>query len=184
MQPIFILRHRKERLSKCSLRGLENQSNLRFFSYPAESDALVQQLLALPPPICLAPNAVPLTKEDLDRPIVLLDATWRLAQKLFRAVDEKLKDHWQVRALPRGLKTAYPRRQSDCPEPGTGLASIEALAIVQHLIGQDGLKMLCNYRWREKFIEENFEFFEKPANGSFCYSEIAISLESSSIKFS
>ena len=32
--PTIILRHRKENLKKCSLRGLETHKDLKFYTYP------------------------------------------------------------------------------------------------------------------------------------------------------
>jgi pre-rRNA-processing protein TSR3 len=36
--PTIILRHKKENLKKCSLRGLEPREDLRFFTYPHKMD--------------------------------------------------------------------------------------------------------------------------------------------------
>lgn len=157
--PVYILRHRKERLSKCSLRSLEHDSEYGFFTYPDQTEQLAQILLNLPQPICLTPEGSSLRQSDSALPLVLLDGTWRLSKRLFAALDHHLKGHWQPRSLPQQLITAYPRRQHDCPLPGRGLSSIEALAAAFHVLNNRGTQLLNGYRWRDEFLVRNEEFF-------------------------
>src|SRR5438132_1695848 len=121
MQPIyptFILRHRKENLKKCSLRGLESNKNFQFFTYPRHSLPNLENyfLLTLDAPL--------LTLQDQDKGLFLIDSTWKYSQIMARISPFSAII---CRSLPPCFRTAYPRRQDDCPHPELGLASIEAL---------------------------------------------------------
>ena len=61
----------------------------------------------------------------------------------------------EKRCIPGGFRTAYPRRQNDCPNPEEGLASIEALYIAYILMGRDPTGLLDNYHWKDLFLEKN-----------------------------
>jgi len=147
LPPTYIVRHRKENLKKCSLRGLESRSDFRFFSYPRP------ELPDLTGYILLAVEAPPLTIEDTSRGLFLLDATWRYAAKMLE--DVGTLPGLEQRSIPPGFVTAYPRRQDDCPDPERGLASIEALYIAYHVLGRDTTGLLDDYYWRELFLERN-----------------------------
>jgi len=82
--PTIILRHRRENLKKCSLRGLESRQDMLFYSYP-----LKQQLPDLTGYVVLALNAPPLTLEDADKGIFLIDGTWRYAEKMLHTLYRK-----------------------------------------------------------------------------------------------
>ncbi|HSW72928.1 MAG TPA: DUF367 domain-containing protein [Chlamydiales bacterium] len=141
--PSIILRHRKENLKKCSLTGLEKRDDFLFISYPYDS---------LPPLnnyILLTQDAPPLTKEDSHFGLFLVDATWRYAEVMVRKLPQM-----QARSLP-SFKTAYPRKQTDCPDPETGLASIEALYAAFMITGRNRDGLLDNYYWKDKFLEFN-----------------------------
>ena len=131
---ILILRHKRENLQKCSLRGLETHPDITFYTYPKES---------LPPlhnTILLTLGAPILTKEDEQHNILLLDGTWRYAKTMYEQLP---KPHLFVkRSLSSSWKTAYPRRQDDCPDPSKGLASLEALFAVFITLGKDPTGLL------------------------------------------
>ncbi len=140
-----ILRHRRENLKKCSLRGLEKREDLIFYTYP------IHKLPDLSHYLLLKVGAPPLTLADRDRGLLLIDGTWRLAQIMERQLPWNL----EARSLPQGYKTAYPRRQTDCPHPEWGLASVEALYIAHHILQRSTEKLLEHYYWENTFIEEN-----------------------------
>lgn len=145
--PTYVLRHRRENLKKCSLRGLERREDFHFYTYPT----------SILPPIngylLLALDAPPLTKEDSSSGLFLIDATWRYAEKMLAFVDrERMMER---RSIPSGFLTAYPRRQEDCPFPEQGLASIEALYIAYKILGRDRESLLDNYYWKADFLEKN-----------------------------
>lgn len=138
--PTIILRHRRENLKKCSLRGLESREDMVFYSYP-----LKQELPDLSGYVVLAINAPPLSKEDAAKGIFLIDGTWRYAEKMLRV----LKPPFEVRSLPTSAKTAYPRRQ----EVSCGLASCEALYLAYQILGRDPSGLLDHYQWKEQFLD-------------------------------
>ena len=139
----IILRHRKENLKKCSLRGLEDRLDLDFYTYP-----WTKPQPDLSKSIVLILDAPPLTAADADMGLFLIDGTWRYAEKMFSS----LKPPFLVRSLPRGMKTAYPRKQTDCSDPTSGLATVEALYLAYSILGRDTAGLLDFYHWKEDFI--------------------------------
>ena len=142
-----ILRHRRENLKKCSLRGLEEREDCDFYTYPKH------QLPDLTGYILLSLDAPPLTKEDAEHGLFILDATWRHAATMHKQVAQK--SGLIKRSLPSEWRTAYPRRQEDCPDPERGLASVEALYIAYTILGRDTAGLLDHYYWKESFLEIN-----------------------------
>ncbi len=144
----LILRHRRENLSKCSLRGLEKRGDLSFYTYPTDP---------LPPLancIVLKVGAPPLTEADAASDLLLIDGTWRLASVMEQQVLTK-NPALQFRSLPGNWKTAYPRRQTECPDPSAGLSSVEALFLAYRLLGRPTEGLLDNYYWKEPFLALN-----------------------------
>lgn len=142
--PTVILRHTKENLKKCSLRGLENREDFLFFTYP-NSDFPI-----LPDYILLDLEGEPLSPADSGRGLLILDATWRYAKKMCQFVESR--QTWVKRSIPAHWRTAYPRRQTDCPNPDQGLASIEAIFVAYHVLGRDTSGLLDGYHWKDKFL--------------------------------
>lgn len=154
--PTYILRHRRENLKKCSLRGLEKRDDCRFFTYPSSvlPDTTKYFLLAV--------GAPELQPADSDKGIFLLDATWRYAGKMLQFVESKVTI--EKRSIPSGFRTAYPRRQNDCPNPEEGLASVEALYIAYWIMGRDLKGLLDAYHWKDLFLEKNKDLFKNRLN--------------------
>jgi pre-rRNA-processing protein TSR3 len=152
----YIIRHDRENLKKCSLRGLETRQDVMFFTYP--NCALGKEKLpSLGNCIVLDLDGPPLSAADSECGLVLLDGTWRLAQKMGQVMKEL--HPLEKRSIPPGFQTAYPRRQHDCPDPSQGLASIEALYIAFSLLGRSTEGLLDFYYWKELFLEKNKNFF-------------------------
>ena len=145
--PTLILRHRKENLKKCSLHGLEGRSDLRFFTYPTDSLPPLDQCLLL------AVDAPPLSIEDQSMPLLLIDGTWNYAAVMERQLPQTTQ--WVRRSLPKHLTTAYPRKQTACPDPSRGLASVEALYAAHHLLGYSTEGLLDHYYWKDLFLKAN-----------------------------
>jgi len=143
-----IVRHRKENLKKCSLRGLETRADFLFVPYP-----LRDPLPCLDNYVVLSLEGPPLSQGDEERGLVLLDGTWRYAQKMAATVS-----HLPRRSLP-SLQTAYPRRQEDCHDQSRGLASIEALFAAFHILGRPTEGLLDRYYWKERFLRANQAHF-------------------------
>ena len=143
--PTIILRHRKENLRKCSLRGLENREDLHFLTYP---DDPLPELTGY---VVLALGAPPLTEQDSSLGLFLVDATWRYASKMMK----HLPDHLEKRSIPPHFRTVYPRFQTCCSDPDRGLASVEALYIAHSITGKNREGLLDNYYWKESFLQKN-----------------------------
>lgn len=150
--PTLILRHRRENLKKCSLRGLENRNDCQFFTYPRD------QLPDMNKYILLSLEAPLLTRADAHRGLFLLDATWRYAEKMLEQVGAQAG--LVHRSIPKNIRTAYPRRQNDCIDPERGLASVEALFIAYIILGRDTTGLLDEYYWKDLFLEKNKHFLD------------------------
>lgn len=143
--PTVVIRHKRENLKKCSLRGLETRHDFIFFTYPQSiSDPNNYILLTL--------DAPPLTAADACHGLLVLDATWRYAAKMLQSFKGS---SCLYRSLPPCYRTAYPRRQHDCPNPEQGLASIEAIFLSYYLLGRPTLGLLDHYYWKEMFLKMN-----------------------------
>lgn len=145
--PTIILRHKRENLKKCSLRGLETREDFQFFSYPNPD------LPDLAGYFLLSMEGAPLSKEDYAQGLLVLDGTWRYAEKMYQNVPALKKI--ETRSLPSGFRTAYPRKQEDCAEPERGLASIEAIFLAYHLLGRNTDGLLDLYHWQQQFLDIN-----------------------------
>ncbi len=142
--PVSIIRHPKERISKCSLTPLQRRPNFRFFKATKnfQFDATSFILLSL--------DATALSTTDAGHPLLLLDSTWRLLPELAKCV----KGRPIRRTLPPGIKTAYPRRSKVGGDPLEGLASVEALYVALKILGQDDPALLAGYHWKELFLRD------------------------------
>lgn len=145
--PTVVIRHRLENLKKCSLRGLETRSDFLFLTYPYQSLPHLENY------IVLTLNAPPLTCADASYGLLVLDATWRYAAKMFKPLENQ--PQFIYRSLPNHYRTAYPRRQQDCPDPARGLASIEAIYLSYCLLQRETEGLLDNYYWKEEFLSIN-----------------------------
>lgn len=145
MPHVLILRHRRENLKKCSLRGLETRADLRFYTYPTDP------LPELTNCLILKVGAPILTVKDADKNLLLIDGTWRLAA----VMESQLPPNLETRSLPPGWRTAYPRRQTECPDPEAGLASVEALFVACLILGKPTNDLLDCYYWKDLFLEKN-----------------------------
>ena len=151
----IIVRHRRENLKKCSLLGLEKRSDCRFFSYPQ----CVRTGLGDLDSYCLLDFEGPiLSLADSKVGLVLLDGTWRYAEKMKMLIPHV--SSLPRRSLPPGYQTAYPRRQEDCEIPSRGLASVEALYIAYSLVGRPTEGLLDSYYWKDAFLEKNRSLFD------------------------
>lgn len=146
----IVIRHCRENLKKCSLRGLESRPDFQFFSYPH----FPQPLPDLSNKVLLTIDAPPLTIEDCLHGLLLLDGTWRYASKMEQYVKRQCPA-LIPRSLPSNYKTAYPRVQNDCQDPERGLASIEALYLCYHILGRRTEGLLDLYYWKDAFLEKN-----------------------------
>jgi pre-rRNA-processing protein TSR3 len=142
--PTTVIRHPKERISKCSLRFLHGRPEMTFLrAKPGfRFDATGFTLLAV--------DAPALSPADAGRPLLLLDSTWRWLPQLMACLHgEPVR-----RSIPGGLETAYPRTSKVFEDPAGGLASIEALYVARRLLGDEDASLLEGYHWREAFLRQ------------------------------
>ena len=134
--------HYKENRRKCSLERLRNHPRLRFIDY-RHGDTI-----QVPGHVLLEVGAPRLTPADAGRPLVILDATWRLTP----ALRQSLVGEFLTRSLPPGLCSAYPRHSKLFPDPAAGLASVEALYAALALLGHRDESLLDGYPGKELFL--------------------------------
>lgn len=166
---VVIIRHYKERVSKCSLQPLYGQPGYTFvkgrpdYAYAAHGHILLS--VDAPP---LSPDDVHLSAEEAQaclpyvaeaaaetlragcRPLLLLDSTWRLLPQL----EAGLQGSPLRRSIPGGVQTAYPRVSKLSDDPMGGLASIEALYLALRCLGDDRPEILNEYHWKDAFLAQ------------------------------
>lgn len=143
--PVTIIRHAKERASKCSLEPLKGRPEIVFLN---ASSSLKFDCTNF---ILLTVDAAELSSTDVSLPLLLLDSTWRLLPQLEACLDgQPLK-----RSLPTHFKTAYPRISKINSDPSNGLASIEALFLAKYILGERDLSLLNDYYWKKEFLAIN-----------------------------
>jgi pre-rRNA-processing protein TSR3 len=153
LSPTVVFRHRRENLKKCSLKGLETHPDFIFLTYP-ECQGKMPALFGY---VVLDIDGEELLPTQQGQGFVLLDATWRLADKMKKGL--KGLEDLPHRRLPKGFQTAYPRRQEDCRDPSSGLSSIEALFIAYTIVGKEASFLLDHYYWKEQFLSKNHSSF-------------------------
>jgi pre-rRNA-processing protein TSR3 len=141
--PTIIVRHTHENPRKCSVLPLRGRSDVLFLNYP------VKECPPLDGYIRLAAEGPPLSADDVQSGILLLDGSWRWAAAMtrdFSAVPPRSLHGWH---------TAYPRVSKLGTDPDNGLASIEALFAAYHLLGRPTAGLLDHYYWGEDFLRAN-----------------------------
>ena len=141
---VLILVRRGEDPAQCTVRPLRGTPGLDFLPYPLKRKPELSRHLLL------APDAPPLAPADADRPLLLLDASWRQALRMRRAVEPV-----EARSIPAGWRTAYPRRSKIHADPETGLATVEALYAAFCTLGVRRDDLLQFYPWRDAFLALN-----------------------------
>lgn len=139
---VVIIRHARERISKCSLRHLHGRPGFTFLKATKDFRFDATDYLEL------AVDAEPLSPADRGGPLLLLDSTWRLLPELRAQLDGVTIR----RSIPTGIPTAYPRVSRNFPDPPGGLASIEALYVALRILGTDDPSILDSYHWRDEFL--------------------------------
>ena len=138
-----IVRHSHENPRKCSVLPLRGRPDLVFLHYP---------VTRRPPLDCyvrLAAEGPPLSAEDTECGLLLLDGSWRWAASMTRDFADV-----PPRSLS-GWRTSYPRVSKRGTDPDNGLASVEALFVAYHVLGRPTAGLLDHYRWAEEFLRLN-----------------------------
>ncbi len=140
---VLIIRHYKEKRSKCSLEPLFGKEGYHFVTWkPGKKIQLPR------PHLLLEVGAPPLSPADRGQPLLLLDSTWRYLPGMRSAVQGEVLP----RSFPPGFRTAYPRKSKLFDDPEPGLASIEALYLALRFLGFPDESLLDAYRWKEDFL--------------------------------
>ena len=141
--PTIIVRDSHENPRKCSVLPLRGREGLVFFTWP------LGQRPPLEGYVRLAAEGPELSEADAGQGILLLDGSWRWAEKMTR-------DFLDVppRSLT-GYRTAYPRVSKLGTDPDNGLASIEALYVAYYILGRPSAGLLDHYHWASRFLELN-----------------------------
>ncbi len=149
LPPTVIVVHPRENRAKCSVEPLRKQAGFDFWTFPdrGRTDLSDYVRLDLGGPL--------LTSADLPRGLLLLDGTWRLAAKM---VPSFLK-HPVRSLLP--WQTAYPRVSKNFPDPGDGLATVEALFAAHAQMGRTVEGLLESYRWKDEFLAKNADLLQR-----------------------
>ncbi len=148
--PVTVIRHPKERISKCSLEPLRGRPEITFIkaSKDLTFDCTGYILLAI--------DAPELSSLDVHCPILLLDSTWRLLPELEAClIGEPIR-----RSLPSMVRTAYPRVSKIFSDPLQGLASVEALYLCKYILGENDISLLDAYHWKDEFLKKNATIFK------------------------
>lgn len=149
---VTVVRHPRENLKKCSLRHLHGREDFTFltardgFKFDASGFVLLEM------------GAAPISPADAEKPLLLLDSTWRLLPR----IRGKIFGNYTPRSIPPNVKTAYPRVSKIYDDP-PGLATVEALYAALKAMGTPDESVLDGYPFAEKFLEINA--WDKPTRG-------------------
>jgi pre-rRNA-processing protein TSR3 len=139
-----IVVHPKERRSKCTILPLRGTAGMKFArSTSPRATGSVDGYLRLDV------NGPPLTDQDADRGLLLLDGTWRWVEDLAVPFGSL-----ETRSIT-GIKTAYPRGAAIGELPDGGLATVEALYAAHRILGRDVAGLLDHYYWANEFLALN-----------------------------
>ncbi len=146
----LILRDRRERKERCTIWPLREHPAVRIVQHPWKQPPDLTNY------VLLWHEGPELSGEDADKGLLLVDGSWRWAQKLSLPLLEMPK-----RSL-RGIRTAYPRSSKLFEDPDGGLATVEALYAAHHILSRDIKGFLDSYYWAEGFLQSNPRFCAIP----------------------
>jgi pre-rRNA-processing protein TSR3 len=147
MSKTIIIRLNKESPKKCSLTPLRQRNDLDIEWYHCNlGDEVEVGAVTL-----LHPDGVPLSSADAERPLLLIDSSWRDLPRMLSTVH----GDFALRCLPKNLVTAYPRKSKTFEDPETGLASVEALHAATVRLGRRDDSLLEGYYFGDKWLELN-----------------------------
>ncbi len=143
--PTIIVVHRRENRKKCSVEPLRERAGFIFWTYPDDGPESLDGYVRL------GIGGPLLTEADSANGLLVIDATWRLAERM-----EKKYAHIPVRSLPK-WQTAYPRVSKVFDDPSAGLATIEAIYAAYRAMGHSTEGLLDQYHWSDEFLAINGE---------------------------
>jgi pre-rRNA-processing protein TSR3 len=149
--PTIIIVHPKEKRSKCTVEPLRARADFVFWTFPQRGGEPLESYVRL------GIGGPPLSAADAHRGLLVLDGTWRLAERMeddFRELPLRSLGPWQ---------TAYPRASKLYDDPLAGLATIEAIFAAYHELGRRTEGLLDEYHWREEFLRRNERLLTQPS---------------------
>ncbi len=141
--PTIIVVHPREKRSKCTVESLRVREGFVFWTFPDRGPEPLGGYVRL------AMEGPVISPTDATRGLLLLDGTWRLAERM-----EKFFRELTTRSLP-AIQTAYPRMSRIKPDPTGGMATIEALYAAYRLMGRACDSLLDDYHWAQQFVAAN-----------------------------
>jgi rRNA small subunit aminocarboxypropyltransferase len=141
--PTVIVVHPREKRSKCTVEPLRGRDGFVFWTFPDRGHEPLDGYVRL------VVDGPVLSAGDADRGLLVLDGTWRLAQRM-----DKFFHALPPRSLPK-IETAYPRLSRITPDPAGGLATIEAIYAAYFLLGRSCNGLLDRYHWAAEFLARN-----------------------------
>lgn len=141
--PTIIVVHPRENRRKCSVEPLRSHAGFRFWTFPERGPESLDGYVRL------GIGGPLLSEADQQSGLLVLDGTWRLAQRM-----EPSFANIPVRSIPV-WHTAYPRVSKVFDDPLTGLATIEAIYAAYASLGRDTTGLLDQYHWSNQFLENN-----------------------------
>ena len=96
-----------------------------------------------------------LSPHDCTQGLLVLDGTWRWAEKMESDFAEV-----PIRSLPT-WRTAYPRNSKLFEDPDQGLATIEAIFVAYRQLGYSTQGLLDQYYWKQEFLRLNATLLEQ-----------------------
>lgn len=141
--PTVIVVHPRERRSKCSVEPLRGRADICFFTFPETVTVPLHNYIRL------GMDGETLSEADMSSGLLILDGTWRLAQRMERPFQQL-----PVRTLPP-IRTAYPRKSKVFADPTDGLATIEALYAALRIMKRPVDGLLDCYHWKDEFLKLN-----------------------------
>lgn len=146
--PTVIVVHPRENRAKCSVEPLRGRDDFIFWTFPKRGTESLSQYvrLGLGGPL--------LSADDSETGLLLLDGTWRLAEKM----EAQYQDIPVRSLLP--WQTAYPRVSKMFNDPTSGLATVEALFAALAQMGKPTEGLLDQYRWKNEFLSRNEELLK------------------------
>lgn len=143
--PTVVVVHDRENRKKCSVEPLRGRPNFVFVNFPS-----LGGLPDLTRYVRLSIEGPPLGPNDENAGLLVLDATWRLEERMTARFADIAP-----RSLPRRWTTAYPRVSKVFDDPADGLATIEAIYAAYVALDRPVDGLLDDYRWAEQFLELN-----------------------------
>lgn len=147
--PTIIVVHPKERTSKCTVAPLRGREGFVFWKFPKRGPEPLEGYVRL------GMGGPLLSEDDAERGLLVLDGTWRWAERMERDFSEV-----PVRSLPP-WKTAYPRTSKLYDDPDAGLATIEAIYAAYTHLGRSTEGLLDSYHWADEFLALNEELIQQ-----------------------